>query len=56
MSNSVIVYCQRYVIENSGVRYPYFLGAADPKELIKVSEAPSFAEDTPHQSIAGEVL
>jgi hypothetical protein len=56
MSNSVTVYCQRFVIENSGVRYPYFLGAADPKELLKVSEAPSFAEDTPHQSIASEVL
>jgi hypothetical protein len=56
MSNSVTVYCQRFVIENNGVRYPYFLGAADSKELIKVSEAPSFAENTPHQNIAGEVL
>lgn len=44
------------MIENHGVEYPYFLGAADAKELIKVSEAPSFAPDTEHSSIASEVL
>ena len=56
MSNYVTVKCQRFVIENHGVLYPYFLGAADAKELIKVSEAPSFAPNTEHSSIAGEVL
>ena len=56
LSNYVTVKCQRFVIENHGVLYPYFLGAADAKELIKVSEAPSFAPDTEHSSIAGEVL
>ena len=48
--------CQRFVIENHGVIYPYFLGATDAKELIKVSEAPSFAPNTEHSSIADEVL
>lgn len=48
--------CQRYEIENHGVIYPYFLGAYDPKELRKVSDAPSFQPDTPNQQIATEVL
>ena len=56
MSNYVTVKCQRFVIENHGIEYPYFLGAADAKVLIQVAEAPSFAPDTEHSSIADEVL
>jgi hypothetical protein len=56
MSEFVTIYCQRFIIENHGVQYPYFLGAYDARELVKVAEAPSFEKTTEHSNIAGEVL
>lgn len=56
MTQYVNVECQRFLITNGGVVYPYFLGAADAKQLIKIAEAPSFEVSTEHQYIAKEVL
>jgi len=56
MPEFVTIYCQRFIIENHGVQYPYFLGAYDAREMIKVAEAPSFEDTTEHSNIAGEVL
>lgn len=56
MSSELVLRCQKYVIENGGEFYPYYLGALDAKELLSISEAPSFQENTPNTQIAAEVL
>jgi len=48
--------CQKHVINTGGVDYPFFLGAADSKQLINVAIAPSFKPNTDNYEIAREVL
>ncbi len=55
-NNPIRTKCQKFTIINNGRRYPYLLGALDPKILESVAIAPSFEDDTPHQKLAREVL
>ncbi len=55
-NNSLKLICQKHVINTGGMEYPFFLGAVNTKELIKVATAPSFKPKTPNSEIARELL
>jgi hypothetical protein len=48
--------CQKHVIRTGGVDYPFYLGAANSKDLVNVAIAPSFKPGTANSEIAREVL
>src|SRR4051812_45661516 len=44
------------VVGGGARRYPLFVGFMPGKDIAKVSEAPSFRPDQPHEEIASNVL
>ena len=56
LSQEITFLCQKFSITKPNKEFTYLLGAGNPSDIVKIADAPSFLNTTPHREIVDEIL